>query len=74
MTVRIVDLHSKQLHLYSRVNASKVIPLPWDESDSNYPNLTNAVYQSVDEAFRVSKLLLTSNNKSTVEPSEIGSN
>lgn len=50
---RIIDLNSKDLKWYSIINPTKVIPTPWDESEAQYPNLTNAIYQSLNDSFEI---------------------
>ena len=55
ITGQIIDLSTDKLSWYSDINIQKTIPSPWDEADSNYPNLTNSIYQSQNDAFRTIK-------------------
>lgn len=51
----VVDLQSNKLEWYATATSSKVIEKPWDESDKNWPNLTNSVFTAVDEATKLIK-------------------
>lgn len=49
---QIIDLNTNQLHWYANTVTTKSIQTPWDESTENYPNLTNAVYQALNDTLR----------------------
>ncbi|MFO1370388.1 MAG: hypothetical protein U1F46_15455 [Marinagarivorans sp.] len=51
----LVDLNTNKLSWYTSATSTKVIEKPWDESDKKWPNLTNAVFGTVDEATKLIK-------------------
>lgn len=60
ISVELVDLNSNKVEWFSRETSSHVIEKPWDEGSKNWPNLTNAVFTSVDEAVKLIKTELQS--------------
>jgi hypothetical protein len=50
---QMIDLHTNELVWYRVATAQTMIQTPWDEADSQYPNLTNAVYSSLNDAMRM---------------------
>ena len=54
----LVNLGSKKVFWYKGINSLKTIPEPWDEPDQGYPNLTNAVYLSLNEVLEMVKVEL----------------
>lgn len=60
VTIQLIDVKTKELKWYSQINATNTITAPWDEK--NFPNLTNAVYKSVNDLSRMLDAELTSGN------------
>ncbi len=60
----LVDLKTKDVLWYKKTQAVNAIPEPWSESSKNHPNLTSAIYQSLNEAMSavVSTLSHTESN------------
>ncbi|PWK53903.1 hypothetical protein [Pleionea mediterranea] len=67
LTGQIVDLNTNTLQWYSNINSTKIIPAPWDEEESNFPNLTNAVYQALNDSFRMINIELNQPKEKAVE-------
>lgn len=49
---QIIDLNTDALYWYAEMISRKDIQTPWDEKEARYPNLTNAIYQSLNDTFR----------------------
>jgi hypothetical protein len=60
VTIQLIDVKTKELKWYSLVNATNTIAAPWDEEA--FPNLTNAVYKSVNDLSRMLDAELSSGN------------
>ncbi|MBU2707856.1 hypothetical protein KCM76_17815 [Zooshikella marina] len=52
---QMIDLNTGKLEWYRAAKTEVLIDEPWDESESKYPNLTNAVYRSFDNAIQIIK-------------------
>ena len=60
MTIQLIDVKTNELKWYSQINATNTIVAPWDEK--SFPNLTNAVYKSVNDLSRMLDAELSSGN------------
>lgn len=49
---QIINLDTNELYWYADTISQKNIQSPWDEGEASYPNLTNAVYQSLNDTLR----------------------
>lgn len=62
---QIIDLNTKKLEWYKDATTQVIIESPWDESKESYPNLTNSVYQSLNNALRVLRFDVDNTNAET---------
>lgn len=46
----LVDLDDNRVLWFRNVSTVSAIPEPWDEADTNYPNLTDSVYEALNSS------------------------
>ncbi|SET68372.1 hypothetical protein SAMN05216326_1624 [Nitrosomonas marina] len=46
----LVELNNNSVHWYHQVSSTNAIPEPWDEKNMAFPNLTNSIYVTLDNA------------------------
>ncbi len=62
ITGQMIDLKTKKLVWYLDSLSTNAIESPWDEADEKFPNLTSALYRTLNESIQKLKFDLTLTN------------